>query len=87
MGLTRGDVCFYRIKTTCGLAKVDLTRVDNSNSILIEYIEFESGSLYQGSSYVHGKHGGAPDFGMPFRSETFVYDSNRKVYQGRLLNG
>jgi len=41
MGLTRGDVCFYRIKTTCGLAKVDLTRVDNSNSILIEYIEFE----------------------------------------------
>ncbi|CDW78894.1 UNKNOWN [Stylonychia lemnae] len=87
MGLTRGDVCFYKIKTKCGLPKVDLTRVDNSDNILIEYIEYESGTLFQGTSYVHGKHGSAPGSEMPYRTETFVYDSDRKVYQGRLING
>ena len=38
MGLTRGDVCFYRIKTTCGLAKVDLTRVETLIAYLLNIL-------------------------------------------------
>lgn len=43
--LTRGETCFYRIKHSCGLTKVDFNRVDNSDNIVIEYIEFEKGQL------------------------------------------
>ena len=44
MNLTRGDVCFYKLKNSCGRVKVDLTRVDNSdNGVTIEYLEFEKG--------------------------------------------
>lgn len=43
MTMTRGELCFYKIKNKCGRNKVDLIKVDNSDSILIEYIEFETG--------------------------------------------
>ena len=36
----RGDVCFYKILNTCGIAKIDLNYMDNSGSILAEFIEF-----------------------------------------------
>eukprot|EP00347_Sterkiella_histriomuscorum_P004798 403359057 len=84
--MIRGETCFYKIKNTCGRNKIDLIRVDNSDSILIEYIEYESGQIMQGSEYTHGKQGGAPAVDMPYRTETFVYDTERKVYQGRLFN-
>eukprot|EP00347_Sterkiella_histriomuscorum_P014748 403359692 len=86
MAMIRGETCFYKIKNTCGRNKIDLIRVDNSDSILIEYIEYESGQIMQGTEYAHGKQGGAPAVDMPYRTETFVYDTERKVYQGRLFN-
>lgn len=87
MTMARGEVCFYKIMNSCGRAKVDLLQVDNSASILIEFMEFEKGEIMLGSEYIHGKTGGAPNSSMPWRTETFVYDENRKVYQGRLHYG
>lgn len=34
----------------------------------------------QGSEWLHGSRGGAPAVDMPLRTETFVYDTERKVY-------
>ena len=57
--------------------------------MLIEYIEFEQNQILQAntSDILQGKHGGAPGFNMPWRAESFVYDSDRKVYQGRMWYG
>lgn len=45
LALTRGEVCFYKLNNKCGLTKIDLITVDNSDNIIIEYIEFENGQI------------------------------------------
>ena len=89
MTLARGDVCFYKITNNCGIVQFNVTSNNNSDNFLIEFIEYEKGLLLQGSSsdLFHGKHGGAPALGMPWRTETFVYDDNHKVYQGKYWIG
>lgn len=84
MSLQRGDVCFYKISSACGLPKIDL--VDSPPNVVVEYIQFEAGSLATDSLYTHGSRGGAPDANMPMRTETFVYE-DKKVYQGRIFPG
>ncbi len=79
MSLQRGDVCFYKISSACGLPKIDL--MDSPANVVIEYIQFEAGSIATDSLYTHGTRGGAPDTNMPWRTETFVYpDQNKKIY-------
>jgi hypothetical protein len=78
--LSKGDVCFYKIKSQCGLTKLDFLKMDNSDSIISEYMEFERGQLQLGSEATNSKTGGAPGSDMPWRTETFVYDAARKVY-------
>lgn len=40
MTLTRGDVCFFKIKNNCGLLKTDLILVEYPNDVIVEFIEF-----------------------------------------------
>ena len=83
--LNGGDVCFYRINTGCGLAKTDLIKVENSDLILVEYIEFLSSDLVLGSDFSRSADG-SPGDGMPTRSEPFNYPNlNKNVFQGRLF--
>jgi len=41
MVLEGGDVCFYKIATSCGLAKIDI--LNGSSNVIVEYLEFEDG--------------------------------------------
>jgi len=83
--LGRGDVCFYRVKNSCGRLKFEVENVlfnaADINGIMIEYLEFEAGSLVMAnpSDVVHGRFGGAPNAEMPWRSETFVPMGSTKV--------
>ena len=78
MSLQRGDVCFYTVTSKCGLPKIDL--LDSPANVVVEYIMFENGTVAVGDEYTHGSRGGAPASKMPWRSEPFVYEGNRKVY-------
>ena len=41
--MTRGDICFYKIKTKCGVLKTDVISITSGSNVLIEFIEFENG--------------------------------------------
>ena len=82
--LNNGDVCFYKISNACGLAKTDLIRVDNSDQILIEYIEFLSNDIVLGQGFSRSA-GGSPGNEMPTRTESFYY-TDKNVFQGRLFH-
>ena len=41
--MTRGDVCFYKVNTACGVLQMDLGTVEDSSNILIEFLDFEEG--------------------------------------------
>ena len=87
----RGDVCFYRLKNTCGRLKLDVDGLFNTaetiNGILLEYLEFETENVVIGSAneVMHGRLGGAPSADMPWRSESFVPSGMEKVWQGRIF--
>jgi hypothetical protein len=40
---TKGDVCFYRIKNSCGKLKIDVDPMlmISNDMVLVEYMEFE----------------------------------------------
>lgn len=53
MSLDIGDVCFYKIKTSCGILKIDMLTVQNPNDILIEYLEFQNRSVITGEEFTN----------------------------------
>ena len=76
--MTKGDTCFYKIKTLCGLLSTTVEldkkkksgKIDNVN---INFIEYSDKGLMIGNMYIESNMGGAPGIDMPLRAETFYY--------------
>ena len=90
--LTRGDVCFYKVRTGCDARlTVNVSQLENSDTIIIEYLEHSNDLILLAkiqTDVMHGRWGGAPGLYMPWRTESWVSDTfERGVYQGRLFFG
>ena len=92
----KGDTCFYKVRTDCGILKTDINAKSyggfaNKDFFTVNYIEFTNNSVMVGDDYEYPNVGGAPGKGMPFRSESFLFendplvsDKDRIVTQGRI---
>ena len=76
--MTKGDTCFYKIKTLCGVLSTSVEldkkkksgKIDNVN---INFIEFSDKAVMIGNKYIDSNMGGAPGKEMPMRAESFYY--------------
>ena len=62
--MNRGDTCFYKIRTDCGILKTDInyTRFGGlmPDHFTVNYIEFTNNSIMVGDKYDNPNLGGAP---------------------------
>ena len=61
----RGDTCFYKIRTDCGILKTDInfTKYGGSSNdqFTVSYIEFTNNSIMVGDKYDFPNSGGSPE--------------------------
>ena len=72
--MTKGDTCFYKIKTSCGILETSINHTKTGTEVVgardvvnIDYIEFNVGTLMIGDERYSPNVGGPPEKGMPMR--------------------
>ncbi len=79
----RGELCAYKITTNGKVPKFTITTGASVSELLIEFIEYQDDAISIGTGNSSQYLAGDIAFGLPYRDETFNYDSDRMVFQGR----
>ena len=89
--MTRGDTCFYRVQTRCGILQTAVNassygqalnlKVNSSNTdkVHVSFIEFTENAFLMAEEWTNPLLGGGPMEGHPMRAETFNYPKNNDI--------